>query len=54
MQNLHQLYPRPLSGPHGRPGREPEHVTFQREAAELREQRRRERRARLIRRIPGL
>jgi hypothetical protein len=53
MHNMRVPYPIAIEKPHGRPAREPEHVIFQREAAELRAKRRRERRAQLVRRIRG-
>jgi hypothetical protein len=53
MHNMRIPYPIPSEKPHGRPTREPEHVIFQREAAELRAKRRRERRVQLVRRIRG-
>jgi len=53
VHNLRIPYPIPTQKPHGRPAREPEHVIFQREAAELRARRRRERRVQLVRRIRG-
>ena len=53
MHNVRIPYPIPTEKPHGRPAREPEHVIFQREAAELKAKRRRERRVQLVRRIRG-
>ena len=53
MHNMRIPSPIPTAKPHGRPAREPEHVIFQREAAELRARRRRERRVELVRRIRG-
>jgi len=53
MHHLRLLYPVALDKPHSRPSREPEHVIFQRQAAELRAKRRRERRRTLIRRVRG-
>lgn len=54
MHNMRIPYSMMMSErPHGRPVREPEHVTFRREVEEMKAQRRRERRARLMRRIRG-
>jgi hypothetical protein len=54
MHNMRIPYSMMMSErPHGRPLREPEHVIFRREVEELKAQRRRARRAKLIRRIRG-
>jgi hypothetical protein len=53
MHNMRVPNPIPTARPHCWPAREPEHVIYQREAAELRARRRRERRVQLVRRIRG-